>query len=39
METSGIVAEFDVADHVIAGVFTSGVLGAVNPLILQGSEE
>jgi hypothetical protein len=37
--TSGIVPEFDVPDDVAARVLTTRVFGAVNALILQGSEE
>jgi len=39
VETSSVVAEFDVSHQVFAGVFPGRVLGAVDPLVLQSGEE
>src|SRR5204863_6742193 len=39
VESFGIVSEFDVSGNIVDGVAAGRVLGAVDPLVLQGGEE
>ena len=39
VESFGIVSEFDVPGNIVDGVAAGRVLGAVDPLVLQGGEE
>jgi len=39
METSGIVSQLDVPSNIVDGVATGRVLRAMNPLILECTEE